>query len=255
MSIKRGNITPKKRLAGKRSRSFQKERQLLLQRWLDFAALLDFERVLPRPSEADPELMLLVLEKGAGLNRSDTINMATKPMGSLFFPFGAIFDIGEGAHDFYQFFWIVRSAFEWMVDTWENRANWPDILGSKGEDPFSSFPIPSAQRISISKWGFAYVQENPVWLYFTQAISGLELKRLRRCPVCRRIYYAWRNNKGACDTHLGLARTWRKRDKTPEYNDSRRFRKMANLKGLRGKARQDLLSLSQSLKSKGDAGE
>jgi hypothetical protein len=142
-----------------------------------------------------------------------------------------------------------------MVDTWANRKNWPDILGSKGEDPFSSFPIPSAQTISMNKLGFAYVQENPVWNFFKHAISGLELERLRRCPVCRRVYYAWRNNKGACDAHLGLARTWRKRDKTREYNQSRRFRRKANLNALRPKEKRELLSLSNSLRSKGDADE
>jgi hypothetical protein len=94
-----------------------------------------------------------------------------------------------------------------------------------------------------------------VWSIFRRAVEGIELERLNRCPVCHRIYYAVRKNKGACDTHLGLARVWRKRGKVAEYNASRRFRKKAKLKGLRGKARKDLLSLSRALQDKGDVDE
>jgi hypothetical protein len=248
------NPSPKPRRK-RPSRAFQTNREQQLQRWLDFAALLDFERALPSPWEADMKLMQLVLERGARPERSDTISIATKTMGQMFFPFGAIFDVERGAHDFYAFFWTVRSAFEWMVDTWTDRENWPDFIGSNGQHPISSFAIPSDQAISMSKLGLVVLQDNPVWQLFRGAIQLLDLGRLRRCPVCRRIYYAWRANKGACDQHLGLARVWRKRGKLPEYNASRRFRKKAGLKGVRGNARSDVLSLSKALQNKGDADE
>jgi hypothetical protein len=47
---------------------------------------------------------------------------------------------------------------------------------------------------------------NPAWSAFLEATSGVEVERLRFCPICYQVYYAWRRDKGACDRHLALAR-------------------------------------------------
>jgi hypothetical protein len=161
-----------------------------------------------------------------------------------------------GAREFYEFFWTVRRAFEWMVDTWAARDQWIDGFGLKGESPLSRFRVPAAQEISMDRRGLiSFMEDKPIWWLFRYAVEGLELERLRRCPVCHRIYYAGRKNKGACDQHLDLARVWRKRGKLPEYNAGRRLRRKTGLKGLRGKARRDVLSLSRALRNKGDEDE
>jgi hypothetical protein len=232
----------------------QARRVKLLQLWLDLAALVDFDNELPPPWNAEKELVERVFEQGAApkpLGDGPELQ-ATLKIGSAFFPFGVIFDRVQGARDFYEFFWTVRRALEWMIDTWAARDRWVDGFGLKGKSPLSSFPIPAAQGISMSRssGSIFFSEDKPIWWAFRQAVDGLELERLRRCPVCRRIYYAWRKNKGACDEHLALARVWRKRGKLSEYKANRRFRKKANLKGLRGKDRQDVLSLSKALQSR-----
>ena len=50
---------------------------------------------------------------------------------------------------------------------------------------------------------------------FKRDFDGIEVARLKRCPICRAFYYATRSNKGACNEHLGLARIRRLREKIP----------------------------------------
>jgi hypothetical protein len=234
----------------RRSRALQTDALARIQRWLDFAALLPFDEKLPPPWEASAELMDRILVTSAGLKQIGSTLAATRFPAYLFFPMGAIFDRAQAAREFYRFFWTVRSSLEWMIETWANRDHWPESLESKRESPSSSFGIPFAQQITMNRRsGKVSVLEGPPWGAFKMAIDGLELERLRRCPVCRQIYYAGRKNKGACDQHLGLARVRRKRGKTAEYNENRRFRRKMRIRAVRGKERAKVLALSTALKT------
>jgi hypothetical protein len=222
-----------------------------LQPWLDFAALSDFGPAVPKPWDVAPELTEAFLEAHGGLKEVGDATCATRFPANFLFPFGVVFDRPHAAKDFYEFFWTVRSAFEWLVETWANPDQWPKMFGVLPADsPGRTFSIPTGQQMSMNRQsGLVHFTEgSPAWMAFKWVVDGVELERLVRCPVCRRIYYAVRKDKGACDEHLGLARVWDTRGKLPEYNAARKFRRKAGLKGLRGKARKDLVALNQSLR-------
>jgi hypothetical protein len=78
----------------------------------------------------------------------------------------------------------------------------------------------------IDNGGVWKSSSSPLLDRLREAIDGVELTRLRRCPVCCKFYYAIRSNKGACDEHLGVARVWRLRKKIPEYNENRQVNRL-----------------------------
>lgn len=77
---------------------------------------------------------------------------------------------------------------------------------------------------------------------FRNAFKGVELARLYRCPVCTAFYYAVRKNKGACDQHLVLARTWEFRKKTQKYRENWRINKLVKSGFPLSKARAAIVS-------------
>ena len=76
------------------------------------------------------------------------------------------------------------------------------------------------------KIGRNFVPRDHILEGFRRAFTGVDLARLRRCPVCTGFYYALRANKGACDKHVGLARIWKIRQKTPEYRERWRNKRL-----------------------------
>lgn len=60
--------------------------------------------------------------------------------------------------------------------------------------------------------GRVFFDPDPIEGDFKQALQGAEIRRIRRCPVCEKFFYAERKNTGACKEHLALARVRRSRN-------------------------------------------
>lgn len=60
--------------------------------------------------------------------------------------------------------------------------------------------------------------------HFMRVFEDVDVKRIRVCPACNRLYWAKPSHKGACDDHLGLVRVQRHREKQPEYDRTRKLK-------------------------------
>ena len=232
-----------------------------LRPWLDYAAAIPWNEPLPRPWEVSPEVALDVVLKadrllpGGSLMVNELAHATVKSRSR--FPRTRLADWyarKRPTHSdmwFYELFWSVRTSLSWFA-AFGTR---PIAKYSGRTDRRVAVMMPpelesvAAETPALCADGTVSFAENLAWGSFKRAILGVEASRLKHCPVCNRVYYAVRRNKGACDEHLGLARVWRKRGKDPEYNASRRFRKKAGLKGVRGKERRELELLSRALPS------
>jgi hypothetical protein len=169
-------------------------------------------------------------------------------LAGMFLGFGAI-ATGQEAKRFYQLFYAVRTLFSdlivWRQESLEEPREKPGLGGLLSEyvPVFHS----AGQHAFIGKNGRISIVDEPVWSLFKGAINGIEVSRIRRCPVCNRVYYATRANKGACDDHLALAAVWRARGKAPTYQSGRQFRHQAGLKGVRGRKRTEIVKLHAAL--------
>jgi hypothetical protein len=59
---------------------------------------------------------------------------------------------------------------------------------------------------------------------FLEALQRLDARRIRICPICGQLYWAWRRDKGACsDTCMNInnVRKFRSPDKAQQYKESR----------------------------------
>lgn len=236
-SAKRREMRKMKRFEAKRrDRAFQTRRAQLLAPFLKLAASIDFNEPAPAPWQAESALIERICR---------TKQNATLARGFL----GFRSDHDEQAgREFYWLFWSVRTALESLIEAWAHREQWADLKGTGAQSTAFQVQFPGVQTISLNKDGDVSLNENPVVEMFKKAIEGIDLSRLRRCPVCSRIYYAERKNKQACDQHLALARLWRLRGKLPEYNAGRRFRRRAKLSGIRGKKRKEVMALSEAVR-------
>ena len=161
----------------------------------------------------------------------------------------AMYAIEGGEHwarEFYEFFHVVRSVLNQLVartehpesyQYWELKALSP-IERAAGviipEDsvnevlrPVEILPLdgPLTEKIHLPN-GFLEFRSSMLLEKLRRAFTGVELARLKRCPVCTGFYYALRANKGACDKHVGLARIWKIRQKTPEYRERWRNKRL-----------------------------
>ena len=109
---------------------------------------------------------------------------------------------------FYELFWSVRTSLSWFA-AFGTR---PIAKYSGRTDRRVAVMMPpelesvAAETPALCADGTVSFAENLAWGSFKRAILGVEASRLKHCPVCNRVYYAVRRNKGACDEHLGLAR-------------------------------------------------
>jgi hypothetical protein len=139
-----------------------------------------------------------------------------------------------------KFFEIGRTIYS-VFDQLTARATNPEIyryseLAALGFPPANSQLIKPVEvsglgqafgtLINVDSGGVLRVGSSALVLLLQKALDGVELTRLRRCPVCSKIYYAVRANKGACDEHLGVARVWRLRKKIPDYNQNKRINRL-----------------------------
>jgi hypothetical protein len=190
-----------------------------LQIWLDLAAVLPASEELPPPWETSSELMEQVFQQSADPEPpwpgSDLWCSGKFP--ELFGPFPAdspLHDRKTASRAFYRFFFDIRSALDWLVEAvdvapLDSRLTPQGLwISSKEKVVFASSGL---QTVGVDK-GKVHFEDNREWIRFREALEGVEVKRLRRCPVCQRIYYAVRDNKGACDLHLDVARVRRHRD-------------------------------------------
>ena len=251
--------TNRRRKRGRNPETLHRFRQKRIQPWLDIAAAVGFTEEVPAPREASAEFVDRFLEQHAGVKRvmvsASPFWFATRGVATLFFPMGAIFDRARDAREFYEFFWNVRNAIDWIADPVANRSrasnieaqplgtefdltrSWNrlrdlarELIEAKALGLITGLRIPS--RATITKRdGFVHlVEETFLWAAFRAAIEGIEIKRLKRCPIrnCRKIFYATRANTGACRDHLARARVYRGRD--PElrrvYEQARRINRL-----------------------------
>jgi hypothetical protein len=210
-----------------------------LRPWLDLAALLPFDSLPPFLWKAEPELLDRLLQEGAApqpLGSDLSILRATKYPASALFRHGildeqtqiaaglesalfaftpqALPDRTVAARLLYSLFFSVRWAFETIVKESDHRRRRVQS-GRKITYP-SSFSWPYfgfSQNLEIDGMGGINIRDDRAWASFREAVKDVEAERLRRCPVCMRIYYAARLNKQACDEHLLLAAVWRTRGK------------------------------------------
>jgi hypothetical protein len=232
---------------GRKPESLQRFRYKNLQPWLDFAELVPFAETVPLPWQATQEYKERFLEEHAGLKPLEGESFrATRFPADAFFPMSLVMNRAAGAQQFFSFFWSVRTTLGWFIDSWARRDHWPSIDGQPAKHDFQW--VPTTQIFSLDRSGLVSMFQAGVWGPFYQALQGLNIQRLRRCPICGRIYYAVRKDLAACPEHLKLARSRRERGKLPEYTASRRLRKKLGLKGSRGKQRQKLDLRSRALR-------
>ncbi len=171
----------------------------------------------------------------------------------LFFPMGAIFDRSRDAREFYEFFWNVRGAIDWIVETAAEQSGASDtevqtrgggldaeqsrrrlldlaseLFDAKALQRTRGLRIPSRATIT-KREGFVHLEEETLlWTIFRAAIEGLEVERLKRCPIrdCRKVFYAMRRNTGACREHLARARVYLARERREQYEQTRRINRM-----------------------------
>jgi predicted nucleic acid-binding Zn ribbon protein len=85
------------------------------------------------------------------------------------------------------------------------------------------FPAPSTGTVAF------IMPDGTLWFYqdpyrdFLAVIEGVEVTRLRRCPVCGRFFWAQREDKAACGARCAnVYRVRRRREKQREYAANRR---------------------------------
>jgi hypothetical protein len=241
---KRNKEDVAKRSAGKRaSRAIHAEAARLLAPFLRIAALVDPSEPSRAPWDADAALVERVLEAAEGAK------LGVGSVTALFFPFGVMLDRERDARSFYAFYWSVRVSLEWLVDAWSDRENWCDLKG-RGADS-NAIPVffPTQTWLSISRTRGVSVSDHPLTDMFKNALERVDPSRLRRCPVCRRLYYAIRKNTGACGDHLVLARVRKSRAKQAEYSANKRSRRRLKLPAKKGRERARLVALHKSLRT------
>ena len=109
--------------------TLQSHRERKLQPWIEFSGLLGFATAAPFPWEASAEFLEQFFAQHAGLIGTEAGWSATRfPATLLFFPspVSRILDRRLAAREFYSLFWTVRSTFEWIIDTWATRKDWPE---------------------------------------------------------------------------------------------------------------------------------
>ena len=228
-----------------------------LQVWLELAAIVPCSQNLPAPWEVSDEIERQVWELAiadrTGPGRKDRWPTVTL-LATSYLSFGAeeLLDKYARGH-FYSLFYGVRSLLSDLIDAHQKPASESALLGAgMALAGMQTVPVCFIPSQSAVIWGgIISFHEDSNWSSFKTAIAGVELSRLRHCPVCCRIYYAIRANKGACDEHLALAAVRRARGKASTYQSNRRFRQKTGLPGVRGRQRAEMDGLYEVLGRKG----
>ena len=148
----------------------------------------------------------------------------------------------HGAKKFNEIFYAVRSILNQLLARKERPEDYRfrylkalsgGAITTTDEDPLAPVEIarlggPLTEQIYVEN-GILKFCSSSLLGDFRNAFTDVELSRFRRCEVCTAFYYAARKDKGACDQHLVLARTWEFRDKTAEYRENWRINKLVKL--------------------------
>ena len=214
-----------------------------LRPWLALANL-----ALPTTSEIAPELD----EIKSALRRARQVKDV------CFLTLTAPLVIGgeeHGAKKFNEIFYAVRSILNQLLARGERPEDYrPGYLKALSGGVITTTDDNALTPVEIARLGGPLTEqiyvENGILKFcsssllgdFRAAFTDVELSRLRRCKVCTAFYYAARENKGACDKHLVLARTWKIRGKTPEYRENWRINKLVKSGFPLSKARAAIVS-------------
>jgi len=100
--------------------------------------------------------------------------------------------------------------------------------GPFGADEEKEFPMMfSACRAENGRIHFA---PDPLRAHFMTALEGVETRRIRRCPICDKFFYAVRGTQKACSQRCNATRRVRAwREKQSEYEYTRKL-KLAGVK-------------------------
>jgi hypothetical protein len=245
-------------------KELQSEINARLRPWLDLAALVPFDSSVHPLPNAEGSLIERVFQEGCApdsIPGADGLLRVKGPLarGLKMFPNGISADLPTALPDdyfaltagshfyipdrrsaariFYALFYNVRFALECIEAEGERlRLRLQQKRPVQYPSSFTGAFFGFSQNVRIDPEGGVEIEDHPVWAKFKAALRGVHVDRLRRCPECRRIYYAVRNNKRACDAHLALAAVKRsqrrKKEKAAEYELNRRASRLAKRKGI-----------------------
>ncbi len=221
---------------GRKPATLQSFRQKRLEPWLDFANLL--------PVVADDSLYFnrLNTEESDQLHRAFVEQFASRREDD--FDGGLVSyaqDLAPPDRRLQETFILVRDVMERCVkwkrfeaglfsrEEQEEYSRDRELFYLEHHDPVVDFPLP--HRL-YQRWGRIVIDPEPLSFAetFRKAIEGLEVARIRRCPVadCGKFFYAVRFNTGACNQHLARARVQRGRDTElrRQYEETRRINRL-----------------------------
>jgi hypothetical protein len=197
-----------------------------LRPWLNFATAIPFTETPPPPWYASAEAVQRVKNATSTLMRLLVENL--EPVMAASSAKGLNATVPGVASEHYQLFWTVRTTLDWLAQADHSKR---EALPRRKRIMLAPVGTIAADLVCISHNGMVEFVSNAAWGRFKEALQDVEASRLHHCPIktCRRIYYAWRKNKRACDEHLASARVLRSRnkrksdpEKTKQYEKSRR---------------------------------
>lgn len=142
----------------------------------------------------------------------------------------------ESGEQLYSLFHAVRAALGAIAEACakERPAAQISSTGSVGEAASIvavqlrsvNFTIPLAPTETVAfveQDGTLQFHHRDMYREFLRSIEGVEVTRLRRCPVCGRFFWAQREDKSACSARCGdTYRVRFYRDRAPKYAANRR---------------------------------
>jgi len=89
----------------------------------------------------------------------------------------------------YETFYAVRETARRVADT---------LSKSPTNRPVSSIPIPPRAGMLKVRDDGTVQRWHGVYEGFLAQLERVDARRISRCPICGKLYYAWRSDKGAC---------------------------------------------------------
>jgi hypothetical protein len=121
----------------------------------------------------------------------------------------------------YPFFWTVRAILRSLAEAGRAMTE-GTTRGATG------FPLPPiVPLVRIEPDGTLRMGEfwDDVHSTFAPALEGADVRRIKTCPACGKLFWANPSHKGACDEHLGSVRIRRYREKQKQYEQTRKLKR------------------------------
>ncbi len=191
-----------------------------LEPWLGLVNLLQFE---PNGAGGFAPLETLTPDDQNRLHVAFTRWFDSLPFGesrSLFFPLS---DWVRGRSRLIQTYRDARAFLERVpAMAWSSRTE-PFELSS--DAAYEEVPFPIMQYAGGTDDGRIRFQADPLREALKTALEGAEIRRMRRCPICGRFFYARRVTQQACSKGCNSTRRVRAwREKQAEYEHNRKLR-------------------------------